>query len=382
MMAEDITDNQFRRIHLLIGEGQIDEAQAALELIQPESQRERYEVAYLRAWCSAESNNWDEAARCLLVAGTDEAEVAEIQGQAQTERRRRAYYQVLLGNVAARLGHYEEGMRHYRRCIKFLDERRMNIPSLRVRALLAMGRLSGVMGLYDASLIHYEEALRLCSGSEGHPDLPAIYDGLCDMYRHKGNFARALECGRKALQLYTEREQVEQAGRVRTLLGRVCYQMRDFQGAGAYYTAALSQCMASGHLECVVQNMTALADLRREEGQLSEAWHYCEQAQEYAARLPQEASYLSGLAWIACGKVKQAKAEAASGERATDLFERSLSFYEKAVEVFKESNSRTALRETYQLLAQALEACGRQDRAIAYWKSAYATSSSTDDFSV
>lgn len=379
-MAEDITSKQFHRIHLFIGEGQIDEAQAALEQIQSENQEETHEAAYLRAWCCAESNNWDEAARSLIAAGVSEQAVSDIQAQGQTQRRRRAYYQVLLGNVAARLGHSEEGMRHYRRCIKFLDERRMNIPSLRVRTLLAMGKLSGVMGLYDAALIHYEEALRLCSGNREHPDLPDILYGLCDMYRHKGNFARALACGREALQLYTDRGQEEQAGRVRTLLGRVCAQMRDFQEAGTYYTTALTLFLARGDAEMVLQNLTALADLHREEGQLSEAWRYCERALEYTASLPQKTCYLNGLAYITCGKVKQARAEAASGEHAHDLLDRSISFYEQAVQAFKSSASRAALRETYQRLAQVLEARGRQDLAITYWKSAYAISSNAEEF--
>lgn len=379
-MAEDITSKQFHRIHLFIGEGQIDEAQAALEQIQSENQEEAHEAAYLRAWGCAESNHWDEAARFLIAAGVSEQTVSDIQAQGQTERRRRAYYQVLLGNVAASLGHSEEGMRHYRRCLKFLDERRMNIPSLRIRALLAMGKLSGVMGLYDAALIHYEEALRLCSGNGEHPDLPDISYGLCDMYRHKGNFARALACGREALQLYTDRGQEEQAGRVRTLLGRVCAQMRAFQEAGAYYTAALTLFLARGDAEMVLQNLTALADLHREEGQLSEAWRYCERALEYTASLPQNTCYLSGLAYITCGKVKQAKAEATSGAYAHDLLDRSISFYEQAVQAFQSSASRAALRETYQRLAQVLEARGRQDLAITYWKSAYAISSTAEEF--
>jgi tetratricopeptide (TPR) repeat protein len=105
-------------------------------------------------------------------------------------------------------------------------------------------------------------------------------------------------------------------------------------------------------------------------------------ALEYTASLPQEASHLSGLAYVACGKVKQAKAEAADGEHVQDLLKRSISFYEQAVQAFQQSDSRAALRETYQRLAQVLEACGRQDLAITYWKSAYATSSGHEDFSL
>jgi len=40
-MAENITDKQFHLVHLFIGEGQIDEALAALEKVQPASQEEK-----------------------------------------------------------------------------------------------------------------------------------------------------------------------------------------------------------------------------------------------------------------------------------------------------------------------------------------------------
>lgn len=380
-MAENITNKQFNRIHLFISEGQLDEALAALRQIQPGKQEESHEIAYLRAWCSAESNRWDEAARFLLTAGVSEQALCDIQAQGQTERRRKAYYQVLMGDIAANLGHYEEGMRHYRRCLKSLDERRMNISTLRIRALQAMGALSVIMGFYDAALVHYEDALRLCSKEETHPNLPDIYYGLCDIYRHKGNFSPALEYAQKALQLYSDRKQQDMVGRMRTLLGRVCYQMRDFQEASTYYTEALELAMGSGSTIMILNNLVALADLRREEGELSEAWHYCEMALNYSSKLPPGTGHCMGMMYIVCGRVKQAKAEAAEGERAPEFFKRAISFYEQAVQSLKETDARVALREAYQRLAQVLETCGQQDRAIAFWKSAYSTSSSSENFS-
>lgn len=378
-MDENITDKQFHRVHLFIGEGQIDEALAELEKIQPANLEEKHEVAYLRAWCSTERNNWDEAAQFLPDAGASEEALSDIQTQGHTERRRKAYYQLLMGDIAVNMGHHEEAMRHYRRCIKFLDERRMNIPNVRIRALQAMGTLSVVTGFYDMALIHYEEALRLCNEHSEHPSLPDIYYGLCDMYRHKGNFPRALECGEKALQLYTERKQPNLIGRMRNLLGRVCYQMRDFQGASTYYTEALALAMLHGGPVMVLNNLTALADLRREEGELGEAWRYCNMALDYAPNLQPGTGHFVGMMYIVCGKVKQAKAEAATGQQAIEMFGKAISFYEQAVLALKATDARVALGEAYQRLAQTLEASGRQDLAMAYWKSAYSASSSSED---
>lgn len=380
-MAENITDKQFHLVHLFIGEGQIDEALAELEKVQPACQEEKREVAYLRAWCYAEYNRWDEAAQFLPDAGVSEEEISDIQVQGHTERRRKAYYQLLMGDIAVNMGHHEEAMRHYRRCIKFLDERRMNIPSVRIRALQAMGTLSVITGFYDMALIHYEAALRLCneqSEDSQHPGLPNIYYGLCDMYRQKGNFPQALEYGEKALQIYIARNQQDMIARMRNLLGRVSYQMRDFPKAGTYYTEALALTMVHGGPVLSLTNLTALADLRRAEGELAEAWRYCNMALEYSPKLPPGTGHFIGMMYIVCGKVKQAKAEAATGQRAAEMLERAISFYQRAIEALKATDAKVVLGEAYQRLAQALEASGQQDQAMACWKSAYSASSGSE----
>jgi tetratricopeptide (TPR) repeat protein len=378
-MAENITDTQFHRIHLFIEEGQIEKALSALDGMELRKEEDRQEIAYLRAWCYSEQNHWNEAAQALLEAGANGETLSDIQAQGQTERRRRAHYQLLMGEVAVKMGHYEEAMRHYRRCIQFLDERRMNIPSVRVRALLAMGTLCVVTGFYDMALSHYEDALRLCSEDHQHPNLPDIYYGLCDLYRHKGNFLRALECGKRALELYTERKQQDMVGRMRNLLGRVCYQMRDFPAASTYYTEALALAMLDGSPVMALNNLVALADLRREEGELGEAWRYCSMALDYSSKLPPGNGHYSGMMYIVCGKVKEAEMEAASGQRIQELLAQAITFYEQAVESLKTTDARVALREAYQRLAQALETAGQQELAMANWKSAYSVSTPAED---
>ena len=378
-MAENTIDTQFQRAHLFIGEGQLDKALALLDQLQTETLHDQQERAYLLAWCYAESNRWTESAQELLDAGANEASISDIQALSQTERRRRAHYQLVMGEVAIHHGHYEEAMRHYRRCIQFLDERRMNIPQVRVRALLAMGSLSGVTGFYDMALQHYEDALRLCDEDRQHPILPDIYYGLCDLYRHKGNFLRALECGKLALDLYTERKQQDMVGRMRNLLGRVCYQMRDFSMASTYYTEALALALVNGSQVMALNNFVALADLRREEGELSEAWRYCSLALDYASKLPPGTNHFLGMMYIVCGKVKEAELENASQPQAHELLSQVIAFYEQAVQTLKATDARVALREAYQRLAQRLELAGQQELAIANWKSAYAVSSASED---
>ncbi len=380
-MVENITNTQFHRVHLFIGEGQVDEALAALEQIQPANQKELHEIAYLRAWCYSERNNWEEAARLLPDAGASEEVLSDIEALGQTERRRRAHYQLLMGHVAVQIGHYEEAMRHYRRCIKFLDERRMNIPDVRIKAVQAMGTLSVLTGFYDMALVHYEEVLQLCGDNQEHPALPDAYYGLCNAYRKKGDFPRALEYGRKALQLYIERKEQHMIGRMRNQLGRICFQMRDFQTASVYYTEALALSTLVGSHIMSLNNLNALADLRREEGELGEAWRYCEMAQEYSTKLPPDTGPYMGMMYIVCGKVKEAEAKTASALQAKELLGKALTFYEQAIEVLKATDAKAVLREAYQRLAQALEESGKQSLAMGYWKQAYSASPGSEDSS-
>src|SRR5437660_12794920 len=105
-------DQLLHRAHLFITEGQEEEALATLSKISSEHPQDKLEIAYLNAWCYTLRGRWDEAAQFLLFTENPVVDYAEIQSAAQTERRRRAYYLLLLGNIAVNLGRYEEATRH------------------------------------------------------------------------------------------------------------------------------------------------------------------------------------------------------------------------------------------------------------------------------
>ncbi len=377
-MSESITVEQlFHRAHLFITEGQREEALAVLDKIQVEDPAQRRELAYLRAWCSTLGDHWDEAAQFLLSADVNEEPVSDIQALGHTERRRRAHYLLLLGNIAVNLGRYEEATRHYTRCIKFLDERRMNDVNVRIKARYGLGTAYTQTGFYSVALAHYQDALRLCGEGSEHPELPHIYYGLCDAHRHLGNFELAFDYGKKALELYVARSDKAMEGRMYNLLGRICYQMREFQDASYYYTEALTLAMSANRPELIMNTLTALADVRLEEGRLAEARRYCEHALEYKDRVTRK-HYL-GMLFIVCGKVAEAEAKKAEGQLARELVDEAISWYQKAESELAAIEAKTELAEVYGRLAQILESSGQHDRAIAYWKSAYATYSGPED---
>lgn len=370
-MSETAAINQLlNRAHLFITEGQEEEALATLDVIQPENVTQKREIAYLRAWAYTLCKRWDEAAQFLLDPEIMEESPKDIQAFGQTERRRRASYLLLLGNIAANLGRYEEATHHYSQCIKFLDERRMNIVSVRIKARCGLGTAYIQTGFFNGALNHYEDALRLCGDEEGHPAMPDICYGLCDAHRHLEHFNEAIKFGKKALELYANLGDKYMEGRMRNLLGGICQQMHDYQAASYYFTEALTLAMSENRSGMIIINLTSLAEVRLEEGILDEAERYCEHALEYRDRVSNK--HLVGMTYLACGKVSEARAQKAEGQQKQTLLERAITYYKEAEATLRPLQARVELSEVYGRLAQMLETFGQQDEAFSYWKSAYA----------
>lgn len=377
-MLEDTSMEQlFERAYFFITEGRKENALALLDSIQSENEGQKRELAYLRAWCYVLDGLWDQAGQVLFSPGVSNETITDIRTLGQTERRRKAYYILVMGDVAVNLARYEEATRHYALCIKFLDERRMNDVNLRLRALLGLGLANTMTGYYPSALKYYKEALRVCGEDPRNEHLPTIYYGLCDVYRHQAQFEQALDYGKKALQLYTERGNKQLICQVRSILGRVYYQMGDFSAANSCYTESLALAMSVGSETMALNNYAALADLRLEEGKPEEAWRYCELALDHSAKVPRN-NYV-GMMYIVCGKVAESLAKGAEAQEQT---EKAISYYEKAVEKLKITDARSdVLSEAYSRLAQILETTGRQDLALTYWRSAYAARSAPEDTS-
>src|SRR5579883_3674571 len=138
-MTEPVTTELlFQRAYLLIAEGQIENALATLDDIQVENAEQKREVAYLRAWCSMLRDRWDEAAQFILPQEISGETIADIQELGRTERRRRPYYLLVMGDVAANLRLYEQEKQHNNENINILDKRRMNHLNQRIRASLRL----------------------------------------------------------------------------------------------------------------------------------------------------------------------------------------------------------------------------------------------------
>src|SRR6266487_4536741 len=192
------------RARLFLEEGRSDEALSALESIHTEDEKQQQDVAYLLGWCYIQRKQWKEAVQVL----TPLAQI-KPEGEADTllERERLALYLLHLGEAAINLSHYEDASQHFTNCLKVLHDRRVHLPSVRIKARYSLGMTCIRRGLYSAAIQHYEEALRLCRHYNNDDELAHIYHGLCDAYRNIGDFARAMTVGQEAC-VYTRKKQI------------------------------------------------------------------------------------------------------------------------------------------------------------------------------
>lgn len=237
--------------------------------------------------------------------------------------------------------------------------------NLLISVAVGLGLAQTLTGSFSRAIDSYMKALKICGEDARCEQLPDISYGLCDAYRHQGQCERALEYGKKVLQFSTERGKKQLECQVRHMLGRVYAQMGDFAASNSCYTESLILAVSVGSETMTLNTYTALADLRLAEEKPEEAWRYCEMALEYSPKVRLDS--FVGMMYLVCGKVAEALSKGPEKQ------EQAISFYEKAVEKLQGGETGSEiLSEAYRRLAQILEVSGQQDRALAYWRSAYA----------
>lgn len=370
MIQEPETGRLIYRARLQMEEGRSAEALAELQNVQTSDPEQQREIAYLSAWCHFRQEHWPDALRLLSPLYTPTSIEVDWNDADHSERERRAFYLLCLGNAAVDLSLYNDASQHFSQCIKILSERRVSLPKIRVKAHYSLAMTCIMNGFYALAIQNYEETLRLCKGNPDHEDLPDIYYGLCDAYRLLGKFERAYHYGNLALQLYEKRCDRIKEARMRNVLGRISYQMRDYARATDHYMEALSIATLINNPKMMLLNFTALADLRLAEERLDEARRYCQRAQEVAGRIETDHHFF-GMMYLVCGKVAQVEGEQADSEQRQRYLQEALALYEKAKDHLSLTQAATTLAETNGRIAEVLEKLGKHQEAIAFWKSAY-----------
>ena len=325
------------------------------------------ERAYVRARAALGQEEWETLAACLLEADGPGRDDYRAKTAGMTIRRRRSWLLWFLGNLALEIGRDEDAFGFYTRCLRHLDERRMNDPWLRARALCGRGAALLRMRSPQAALAEYEQAHELCQNMH-LPDQLEIVMGLSEASLALDHLKEALAYGQQALQMVTDAQQERS---LRVLLGAICARQGEQAAAQSFYLEALRLAEFGGLPDSnqIVTILLALADLQRREGHTIEARTSCEQALLYQEQC--QAS-TRGALYLVCGKLAQAEA----------LSEEALGWYTKAVQQFSEAGQGAELAEAHRLLAQMCESLGQQDQAVVHWRAAYQAHAGSDSLVV
>lgn len=367
-------DQTLRRIRHLIQEGLESEGLAALDNLQPADKEEERKISYLWSWYYEQKEQWEEAAR-LLSYDSDANKIEEGWTEADhSERERRAMYLLLLGNAALDLAYFEDAIQHYMQCLRILELRRVRLPNVRVQTLKGLGTSYLMLGMYAAAIQSYEEALRVCQKEklqQSHQLLIAdLYYGLCDAHRQLGRFEQALRHGRGALDIYKELSNQEREGRIQNVLGRIAFQLRDYQAAADHYMESLSIALLVDKPWLQLINFASMAELLLTEERLEESKRYIQRAKKLAEQIGQVDHQYLGQMHMVHGQVIEAEADHAQGQEQCERLNAALSYYKEAEQHLNKTQDRKTRSELFGHLAQIYERLQKPEEALAYWKSA------------
>ena len=363
------------RAQLFLEEGQREKALELLETIDGENQEQQREVNYLLAWGYTLGRRWEDAFRVLSPFSDSTEDEGEQENLLVRKRLAQCFH--CLGDTAVNLARYEDAAHHYMRCLKILQDKRIHLPLVQVKARYGLAMTYVMRNVYAPAIQHYELAIRLCLHIDDDEIMGNIYYGLSEVYRRTGNLIKAQLAGEKALELYERSGNQHREGVTHNLLGHISTQLGDYRQASDHFTEALSVATSGESTRMIMVNCAALANLRLTEGRLEEAKRYCQRAQDMIGRFPDKDGQLTGSTYLVTGKVTHAEAQRAEGEQKQKLLEETIKWFEKARDKLAPTQSYGDLAELYGRWAQVLEELGQFREAILYWKSGYESLSSS-----
>jgi tetratricopeptide (TPR) repeat protein len=361
------------RARLLLEEGQSDRALEILEAIVPDDEEQRQEVAYYLGWCYVLHKRWGDANAALspiIPIADDEEESGEPEKRIDRERLALCYLR--LGNVAVQFTHYDQATRHFSRCIKLLNDKRVKLPPMiRVKAHYSLAMALMMRGLYQAAIQQYNEAVHHFLYIEDDEELGNIYYGLAATYQQMGKLEEARFAGERALELYTRAGKFNREGITHNLLGHIALDARDYRVASDHFTQALAISKTHTGPMRAMMNCAALAEVRLAEDRLDEAKRYCELARDMIGEVSN--NYFCSQTYLTTAKVSHTAAQRVEGEERRQLLEETITWLEKAKGYLTEAEAHAAAAEIFQLWGQTLEELGQYREALVFWRSGYET---------
>ncbi len=368
-MGEEKKDaSQLREIHHLLTQRKSAEAQQLLAQLTGMSPEGNDELNYLRTWYAVTQEDWDDVTQKVR----DFPALPVIEGQEHllatgSVRRRRPACLLVLSAMAHRLGYPEEAIEHIQYGLAFLNERRMNIPEVRLLSHINLGYLSLETNQTSQALFHYENARNLYDDEEENPPLLAtILTGLCETQTRLEHFEQALATGKEALRLLQSQPGICQQ-QLLMRLARINLSLNEHASALAYAQDARLMAEQVGDSPQIAQTLLLLAEVQWKGSQVSAARASCQQA---LALLPvtQDQS-LRGKALLLAGQIAEAewRCQQKQGPSASEA----LTWYEQARAFFAAQQDILSLADVLKQIAQLLEDTEQPGQALVYWKDAY-----------
>ncbi|HVU70530.1 MAG TPA: tetratricopeptide repeat protein [Ktedonobacteraceae bacterium] len=358
-----------REVHHLLTQGKSDEAQTLLAHVTAEATAQRHELDYLRAWDAAVQEQWESVAQ--LVRGIpvllDREERENLLTSGST-RRRRPMCLLMLGEMARTLGYPEEAAEHFQRCLAFLNERRMNIPEVRLLAYACQGKLALEINHAAQALRHFEMAARLCAEEE--PDSPlqaTILADLAETQFRLEHYEAALLSGKHALRLYQASCAPSCHEQLLLLLSRICLALNDNASALAYVQDARRWASQANNPTREGTALLVLAEVQQREKQSAEARASVQAALTLLAATPEQSAY--GNALFLAGRIAEDQWRGHPAEESYATEARSA--YERALTFFTERHDSAARARIARQFAQFLEARDQPEQALIQWKNAF-----------
>jgi tetratricopeptide (TPR) repeat protein len=358
-----------REVHHLLTQGKSDEAQALLAHIAAETTAQRHELDYLRAWDAAVQEQWENVAQLVrgipVLLDREERESLLTNG---SPRRRRPMCLLVLGEMARTLGYPEEASEHFQRCLSFLNERRMNIPEVRLLAYACQGKLALEINHIAQAQRHFVMAERLCEEEEPDSLLHAtILTGLCETQFRLEQYEAALASGKHALRLYQARCAPSCHEQLLLLLSRICLALNDNASALAYVQDARRWASQADNATREGATLLVLAEVQQREKQAAVARASVQEALDLLAATPELPAY--GNALFLAGKIAEDQWRAHPEEETPAVDAQS--FYERALTFFTDHHDGAARARIARQFAQFLEARDQPEQALIQWKNAF-----------
>lgn len=358
-----------REVHHLLTQGKSDEAQVLLAQITAETSVQRNESGYLYAWYAVVQERWENVIQHVrempVFLDVEERENLLTNGSV---RRRRPMCLLILGEMARKLGYPEEATEHLHHCLALLNERRMNIPEVRLLAHWSLGRQALEMNQTAQALLQFETANDLCDEEEpAHSLQAAILAGLCETQFRLEQFGPALTSGKQALRLLQASTPPGCQEQLLLLLSRISLALGENASALAYVQDARHLASQTHDNTRVANTLLVLAEIQQKENRGQEARASCQEALALLSTTPGQPLY--GTALFLFGKIVETEWHEHPAQEA--LVREAQESYEQALALFTSLHDTAALVRISKQLAQLLEAAGEPEQALVHWKNAF-----------